>query len=89
MAKLLASSLSLERHLCALPLEEEYDLEIIGCQLIWKNVVFHGEGKGCAMCTISRDSKQRFINILRNLSDQPILLMIDDGKLWLMQCIVS
>lgn len=89
MAKLLASSLSLHEHLYSLDIHEEYDFQIIGSELIWGKVIFHGEGKGCDQCLMTRPQLLKFINILRNLDDQPILLMIDDGKFWLMQCILN
>jgi hypothetical protein len=89
MAKMLASSLSLRLWLESLEDTEIYDFRIEKKGLHWGGWVFEGEGQGEDIVFLNKIHMQAFIKILKNLFDQPILLRIDDGKLWLMQCILN
>ena len=89
MAKFLVSSWTCLKWLERATLGDgDYDIEYDGKRLYLGIDYIECEGKGKETITLSGKRIKEFIEILRLLGDQPILLIMENGRLWLWQCII-
>ena len=91
MSKMLISSLSLQAFLEKIDTTlEEYTFAIAETGFNWNNKVCEGYGIRASdeIAYMRRPQLEDFIAILNHLQDQPILIRIYAGRLWLMEAVV-